>query len=460
MIDFMEILDRAHGGRVCEQKDWNVRLIPGKVREKLRDHELENTCDRQDPINSDDSLADAFWSAGFELAVELGMLCLETNRMINFTEAELKDALRETPNELSFGEGPDRRTLRHRAPEGESNPLFRSGFCTVSESMYLDLLQGIAREPAVDFISPLAPDTLRGRKPMAGTPYETLGGHHEAVLAKQAIQKAGRPGAPIVGLATSPTEHGQLGGYGTTGGLEPNKDIGLVLPITELKTSYGLLHKVALMTQILKGTIFGSHWSMIGGYVGPAEGAVLTAVASTVLQIPVHQSPFPTGVILDIKYGGNCGRDAVWAGSVAHQAVSRNTGMCVAGITSQVFGPCTREMLYEIAVGSINDAVSGCSWQAGNRPAAGVRLNHITPLEQRFGSEVLKSAAGLRRTEAAELVNSLLPRYEDKLQHPDRGRAFDRCYNAKSLKPTDEWLGFYNGVWTELEDLGLENIAR
>jgi hypothetical protein len=53
---------------------------------KLKKYKLDKTCNRDEPINCDDSLADAFYNAGFELAVELGMLCDDTERRITFSD--------------------------------------------------------------------------------------------------------------------------------------------------------------------------------------------------------------------------------------------------------------------------------------------------------------------------------------------------------------------------------------
>jgi len=86
----LDVLDRAHTGPVCSVKDWDTKVIPGKVSEKLSEHGLKGTCTPENPINTEDSLADEFWHAGFELAVDVGMLCLDTERVIKFTEEELK----------------------------------------------------------------------------------------------------------------------------------------------------------------------------------------------------------------------------------------------------------------------------------------------------------------------------------------------------------------------------------
>ena len=43
MIPFIEVLDRAHTGPMCEVKDWDIKVIPAKVKEKLKEYGLENT---------------------------------------------------------------------------------------------------------------------------------------------------------------------------------------------------------------------------------------------------------------------------------------------------------------------------------------------------------------------------------------------------------------------------------
>ncbi len=455
----MEILDRAHTGPVCDLKEWDMKIISIKTKEKLKEYGLERTCDPKNPINADDGLADNFWQAGLDLAVNTGMYCLNTRRVIKFTEDEIKEAIRESPSELTLGFGKDMRTIKTRKPEDRQLPLFRSGFGPVSEDIYIPLVQGLAQYQVIDFVQPLSLVTIYGRELKTGTPYEIIAGHHEAVMAREALSRAGRPGSPFVGIVSnSPSEYGHLGGYGTPGGYEPIKDVGLVLPITDLKTSYGLLHKVAQIVLNCGGIVFGCHWSMIGGYTGPPEGAAMMAVTSYILQILVHLCTLPSGVVLDLRYTGNCGREGIWASSVSHQAQSRNADLLVSGITSQVSGPCTKEILYEMAVGSIDDAVSGCAWQSGNRSAGGRYLNHTSPLEQKFAAEVLKASAGMKRSDANEIVGVLIPKYEEILEHPPMGKSFTECTDIKTLQLTKEWSGIYEGIWRELVDLGLPMI--
>lgn len=68
MISFIEVLDRAHTGPLCEQKDWGVEVIPSKVREELREHGIQTTFDREIPVSAADGVADEFWRAELEQA--------------------------------------------------------------------------------------------------------------------------------------------------------------------------------------------------------------------------------------------------------------------------------------------------------------------------------------------------------------------------------------------------------
>ena len=48
-----------------------------------------------------------------------------------------------------------------------------------------------------------------------------------------------------------------------------------------------------------------------------------------------------------------------------------------------------------------------------------------------------------------------MPKYENTLRHPPKGKDFTLCMNLKTLKPTQEWRKIYETVWEELKDLGV-----
>lgn len=136
----------------------------------------------------------------------------------------------------------------------------------------------------------------------------------------------------------------------------------------------------------------------------------------------------------------------------------RNTHYLGCDTNNPVSGPCTEMILYEIGVNSINNAVDGNSWMIGIRSGGGRYPNNSTGLENKFAAEVVRaiSHSGMKREDANEIVKKIIPKYEEKLTQPDRGKTFPGCFDVKTLTPTKEWSDIYEKVWKEFEDLGVD----
>jgi len=453
----LEMLDRAHNGPIYKIRDWDSKIILKEAREKLKEHGLEKTCSPENPINTDDGLADNFYRAGFELAVELGLLCIETERLIKVSDEELKEAIKKAPSEIVLGEGRDRITMKNRKPEEKTKPMWLSPVgIVISEDYWIPLMQRIIENRVVDLFQGGSLETVFGRTIMSGTPYETLAGRVQAQMKDEALWRAGRVGMPSQGVITSPTVFGQVGGYGVPGGFDPKKDMALILQPAGFKTSYTQLHKVVHAINC-GGMIAGGTDEMIGGYAGPPEGVVVAAIAETLLGVAIHQCAASGGVnIIDIRYLGSSGREGQWTLGMGTQALSRNTDLIVDCMTEQVAGPCTDMLLYESIVGMTNLSASGACCSKGPRSAHGAYTNHLTPVESKFCGEVFKSSAGITRDQANEIAKKIIPNYEEKLRNPPIGKSFLDCYDLKTSKPSKEWQEIYEKVWKELEDLGVK----
>src|SRR3990170_5271466 len=104
-LDIVEVLRRANNGPLCSVKNWDSKVIPQNAARKVKEHNLTKTCDTNNPVNTDDALADEFFKAGFELATEIGTLCPDTERVIEVSKEELNERLRETPSQMILGRG-------------------------------------------------------------------------------------------------------------------------------------------------------------------------------------------------------------------------------------------------------------------------------------------------------------------------------------------------------------------
>jgi len=455
LIPFIEILKRAEGGPLCEPKEWDVQIISRKVRSIIQDRGLKGTYDPQNPINVSDSVADDFFEAGFDLAQEVGMYCIDTQRMIKFEEEELREVLGEAVPYIIFGKHPDQTILRARKPEDKTPPaaFFGPFGMPIDEDLWIPIHQSTAQYRVVDALVPGTLEKLYGVEIAARTPIETLAGKYEAILTREAVRRAGRPNMALAGTETSPTEYGHFGGYGVPGGYETT-DVNIVLAVAELKTDYTMLHKVAHILNI-GAPIYSGHRSMVGGFPGTPEGAAVVAVAAAILEMLVHQAMIPGASTFDARYSCNTSRETVWADSVSGQAQSRHITRPLEGVLSTIAGPCTDMLLYESAAIGLSVVVSGRSLLWGVRSAGGAHKNFGTGLENKFAAEVAKAAAGMKRSDANEFVKRIMPKYESKLANAPLGKSFLECYDPVKLKPSREWNEIYSSVRKEITDWGI-----
>ena len=452
--DILKTLDRTQNGEYCTVKEWDVKRIPKHVREKLNKYDLANTSDRENPVNMDGELADRFFKAGYELALELGMLCETTDRIIKVSEEELQAAIQAAPSELTIGVGDDATIIKARTPSDPSPSKFGASLgITTSEDVWPALTEGIARQKEVDVLEGGSLKSIYGLDVIPSAPSETLVGFEQAKMHVKIREKAGRPGMGGIGQISAVTEYGQFGGYGLPGALKTT-DLSLILFPSELKVNYQTLHKV-VHTINVGGMIFAGSPAMIGGMPGPPEGAVLSCIACALLQYPILQADVGGGEIYDIRYLSNVNRDGIWALSVTHQALSRNTNLLTHGIANQVSGPGTKELLYETVVGVSTIAASGAAFGTGPRSAGGKLDDYLTPLECRFCAEVSHAASGLPLEKVNQIAKALLPKYEDSIKDPNIGQIVHEVYDLETFQPKPEWQEKYNEVKQEAIDLGI-----
>ncbi len=451
---FLDVLDRAQEGTICTKKDWD-RLIMNKVKEKLKEHGLEKAYNKETFVNNDLSLADSFWEAGFDLALDIGMLCTDTERVIKFTEEELKQTLKNAPSQITIGSGKDKVTFRNRSPEAKIPPVAEFGpfDVPVDEEIYLQSLMASWQYPSIDAAGPAStPLTIYGRDVRGGTPFEVLAGKYEASMIREAVIKVGRPGMPTTGANCTDTV-----GIGWISTYNPQLETIWSLPPSELMTNFNLLNKSAHFINSGGISHAVAHYGMLGGLPGGPEGALTSAVASMVLGTAVHQPTRGSYSVFDLRgppFGGSS-NESLWANSVAAQAESRNSAAIVGHSINPGAGPCTEMLLYEVAAQAIEHTVSGVSSMLGVRPRMGRYSNYLGTLESCFAGEIVKAAPKLNLADANEVVKNIFSRFSDKLNTPPAGKTFRECIDLKTLKASKEWDGVYRKVKKEVADLGV-----
>ncbi len=453
LVRLIEMLDRAKEGPICTVEDWERKVIPQTVKKYLKDYELAGTFNKETPVNQDMELADRFFEAGLEMAVEIGLLCPDTETIIRVSKEEILKAIAAAPSHLVMGERREWIDMKSRRPESPIPPVFGGPLCIqVSEDLYVPIAEGILKGKQVRVHEGPSIDTIFEKPVYSGTPFETAVGLRENQLRREAQWRAGRVGIPNACIASSTTEFGQLGAY--AGATTPsNPALALILHPAEMKVGYASFHK-AIAAIGYDGYILIGTNSMIGGYSGGAEGVVLSNIALVLLQFAVMQADCSDCSIYDVRYDSTCSRHGLWALSTACQGLTRNTHLLLHKVINQSAGPCTEEILYTSAAGLLAGGVSGMPFTVGCRSAGGRFKNYITPAEHWFCGAAFEASAEVSLEKANELVLYMLTKYEETLASPPKGKSFVDCFDIKTLTPTPEWGNIYDSVIADLQGRG------
>lgn len=454
MISFLEILKRAETGPHCFKKDFDLKFLSPKVRELVKEHDIR--YERGEPIPSDDSVADDVFKAGWKLALEIGILVLDTERLIKVDETELKTAVRDAPSRVTVGEGNDAAILSSRRVDDKSPPFVIGGSVgiLVSENVFVNFVMSYAKEPIIQAICNGMPETVEGIRPKPGSPLEIHYTLKEVAMIKEGFRRAGRPGLQMLGPGST-TAVSWLSAKGEGGHKKSDAHTSTIL--NELKTSYDILNRMTYASEFggVRVTLSGP---VIGGFAGGPEGVAVTTVAGLLLGAPVFQSAFQIIHPTHLLYPSTSSADSIWVESIVGQAISRNSHLVTAGNVFAASGPCTEMILHEVAANTIGISVSGLNNGPGVGSTNTKYLDHASGLESRFMGEVGHATArsGLKRKDANEIAKKLIAKYSEKLTDAPKGKRFQDCYELPDVRPTQEWLGIYHSVKKELSDLGLD----
>ncbi|UCG03328.1 MAG: monomethylamine:corrinoid methyltransferase [Candidatus Heimdallarchaeota archaeon] len=451
----VEILKKAETGPICLENDFDRKILILKLKEVIKEYDIK--FDPDSLIPNDNSLADDVFNAAFELYLETGTLCVSTHRQIKFEEAEIKEALKNAPKHIIFGEGVDKREMTPRRIEDSNPPLcLTSGGGEISEDIYIQVVQSYAQEPLADTVSGGCPlHTIFGVIPKAGAPAEVLASMYNVIYSKEGAKRAGRSGIGFHNLlGTALSSAAYVSASQSELGVRP-VDGNLIASLAELKTDYSQLTKALYYSErknIIPGAVYVP---LMGGYGGGPEGTAIVTLAHHLQGLLVHHVAYSDFPVTHLKYSCSTAQESLWCAGIVGQALSRNTHLLTAAEAITAAGPCTGMCLYEIAASSIVGTVSGI--HINNASAAKSQyLDRETGMEARIGCEVGHAATGMKRTDANELVKQLLQKYNQNLENPPLGKKFQECYDINTVKPSKEYVDVYMKVKKELQELGLQ----
>jgi hypothetical protein len=451
-MNYLEVTDRALKGPVCKERDFDLKIFSKKLIDITKEYGIR--YDPPNPTPSDNTLADAVFQAAMKFYVEVGTYCLDTGRIIKFKEEEVKDALKSASPSIQFGEGRDARVLRSRKPDCANPPWISAGAVGIAvsnEEIFSSLMRAyVEYTPLMNSLCTACITSIDGYPVRLGDPSEVEGSMRTAMLSKEALRAANRPGLPIVnGVATAVSDRAAIAG-GSLLGPGDALEIG---SIAEMKIDFNLMNKIAYAVASNK-KIWAGMGPILGGYCGGPEGLAVAIVAynfhALLVQKATVQHPYP----VHYRYVSNSSRQMLWAVSLAYQAISRNTHVPVVGLCYAANGPTVEEGFYEAAATAASNAVSGVSIEVQGQ-AKGEGVDHLGPLEARLASEVAMVTTGMKRKDLNEIMRNLLRLYEDKLEKPDLGKKYQECFDVRKITPEQNYLETYKRSVKKLEEIGI-----
>jgi hypothetical protein len=285
----------------------------------------------------------------------------------------------------------------------------------------------------------------------ANTPVEVEGSVRTVQLAKEAIQRAGRPGIPIVnGVASASTAVSTIAAdaFGLA-----QTDAWEISAIAEMKVDFSVLNKLAYLRR--KG---GQQWAatapILGGYCGGPEGLAVTLAAYHLQALMINHAEVHHPFCNHLQYTANTGRMMLWPISLANQAITRNSPVPLVNLCYTAAGPMTEMVFHEVTAWVLAVVTSGGSIEVGGI-ALNTHMDHTTPYEPQFASEVAHAVVGMSRKEANEICRTLNARYEKDLTQPPAGENYRECFDVHTSMPSEEYRKFYENMKAKIGDLGI-----
>ena len=454
MVNLLEIIDRSLDGPFTSENDFDLKIFVPKLREVVKKYEIK--YDPENPLSCDDDLADRVFQAGIELFADVGIYCTDTERIIKFTTEEIQEALAEAPSRPVFGEGNDAKALVGRKPESDIHPwcfIGAGGAAVSNERLFESILESYASFlPLADSITTPTIKHIEERLVRTRGPLEIIACMRSSTLAREALRKGGRPGLPIMNsIASAGSDAAKIAG--SQFGLRPT-DGWLIGTIAEMKISNERFNEIAYVKN-LGGHVVAESAPILGGYCGGPEGTAVTNVAYHINSLLLMKGSCQLTFPIQVNHGCTSGRGVLWADSVSSQGISRNSHFPFFILSYVAAGPMTEMCLYEIAAVVLNAVVSGASIEFGGVTKA-TEVDHFTPMEPRWASEMAHGVLGMTRAKGNEIVKKLLAKYENDIPNAPKGKTYEQCWDMKTKQPIAEYKQMYKKIKAELAQLGVQ----
>ena len=463
MISLLEVAERTRKGPKMAEMDWNMRLFQ-KMNELADRYRISLPEDDSwgSFHNHDDALAGRALEAGIAFLAEMGTYCIQTERVVQFTEEEVREAIIEAPHQVVVGEGEDARAFGlgpSHLPQGRGTGALHAPF---EDEIAVDVARTFVESVDIDYIQSYNFRRLHGRE-IHGVPMEAAAGLRAVAQMREAVRQAGRPGMCIFYYPLSTADAVLTAPVDPYKGLRPTDGI-LFSTLPDIKLDLDMLTAAIVYEDYGAKAFNGGGGGAAGGFCGGIAGAVIESIAKLILGWMVFRDVLGGGGIRDVRSSRRKFFKIQplysWGCSVSSQALAKanplwgGSGLNTSGGVGASSGPGTRTHLLEAAMASIGPGVAGGRGSAPDWHVATMNARR-TPYELLFADEVAEATrrAGITEKDLPELMSELSRKLDGQPTEP--GRDIRECWDLKNNRPLLRYLELGNAVQQELAELGL-----
>ena len=458
----VEFWHRAENGPIMFEDDFDKKWFWPKLRDITKKYEIKYDPMKQVPV--DDDLIDRTWKAACELVTSVGCLCVDTRRLIEFTQADIDKMVKQLPGQVTVGLGKDEITMYHRDIEqydAVQNPTCVLGRILGPASMeaYWPIALSYAREGRMDMCHFQGNLTaIYGENIVPNSPWEMLSELWSIAQIKDACRQACRPGLADGGIRT--ISHAAQQSIRDEGWGMNKGDFRCCLMLPHNKVEYIHLQR-ALQYHTFGCKFYSVMTSYPGGLSGgPAHSAVV-GTAEWILEKLLFDVQLNGSWSADAIYFSNTSKYALWCSNLQNAAVTKNTNTepLVGGGYQMTTGVGHENFLWESAASAISATVLGNGISGGTGCQSGYE-DHQIGAGLTFSCDVAEAVADakLTRVQANDLVCRIQAKYQPYIDNKTAhkmGCDFKGCYDLKTVEPLKWYSDMIDKVKKELTQMGL-----
>jgi methylamine---corrinoid protein Co-methyltransferase len=457
MISLLDIAERTQKGPKMEVKAWDLGLFR-KCAEIARRFDIV-AVDDGSWFNYNDELVDRLFEAGVTFLSEMGMYCLTTGRVVQFSREEVLEGFRETLPEVIVGEGRDARKITKKGIEAREKLNHCPGHHAPFSEEYAPLVvKNFAQIPDADYLEGINFTRTDGRE-VYGMPMEAYAARRELAWLREGVRKAGRPGMAVALYPISTRAAALVAPMDPDYGIRRTDGL-LLSTLPDMKMEQDLLTAAIVYKDYGAFAVNGGGTEGVGGFCGDVEGAMVASVAKPIAGYLVYRHAWAyAGGVGTMNYSlvktVTINRRHRRASSVVSQALAKHSHLIAFGGGAQVCGPGSETYLREIAMAGLMAPMNGCNMLMGRHPRPMMNSGQ-TPFEQEWFTEVVQAVqrTGLDRASASDILEKFTPTIDGQPAEP--GQHIDQCYDLVRHQVKPEWQAKYLKVKNELAALGLQ----